>query len=272
MVETPVVAQSPISLNVDGSHLMIPLSVLYFDDQGKLKAERWPLYAANAATVDILLARQIKEGVLRAGTKPATKPAFTGTAVSPGAGVGVAIEISNILPDAATPANSKADFKVTEMETYTGLEPAKLKERLGTASGGGKAPGLVFVSSAAAPEIPEAGVYPMVGDPATVKIPKDGGAGDAFELTSRGGTVDAALTSIEIKDVTAGKFTLVAKWTKNSAALAMTGLAAAYAYSVAITAPADGFRAPVSGTISLSGGADAVAVDPVKSSVTVPAQ
>jgi hypothetical protein len=273
MPETPVVGQSSISFNVSGSHLMIPLSALYFDDKGKLKADHWPLYGANSAAVDTLLARQMKEGVLRAGTKPTAKPSFTATAVSPGAGVGIDIEISNVAPDAGTPANSKADFKITEKETYTGIELAKLKDRVGTAANGGTTPGLVFVS-AGTPDMPTAGVYPMAGNPATVKIPKNGGGGDAFELTSRGGGADAALTSVEIKDVNvpAAKFTLVATWTKSSAALAMTGLAAAFAYSLAITAPAGGLLAPVAGKISLSGGADAVSVNPIKSSVTVPAQ
>lgn len=112
----------------------------------------------------------------------------------------------------------------------------------------------------------------MVGDPAVVKIPKDSGSGDAFEVTSRGGTPDAALTSVEIKDVSGGKFTLIATWTKTSAGLAMNALAAAFAYGVAITAPASGFLAPVAGKISLAGGADAVSVAPIQSSVTVPAQ
>lgn len=274
MPETPVVAQSPISFNVGGSHLMIPLSALYFNDQGKLKADRWPLYAANTATVDALLNRLSKGGVLRAGTKPATKPSFTATAVTAGTAVRIEIEISNSLADLLTPSNSKADFKTTETQTYTGLEPAKVKERIGTAAGGGKSPGLVFVSSAAAPDLPKAGNYPMVGDPAVVDVPKNAGAGTAFSLQSRAGGVSAALTAVEIKDVDAvgGKFTLISKWSKSSAGLAVSGLAAAIDYSVAITPPAGGYRAPVEGKINLAGGADAVAVDAVKSSVIVPAQ
>src|SRR4051794_27463023 len=116
MPETPVVAQAPLSFNVGGTHLMIPLSALYFNDQGKLKADHWPLYGANSAAVDTLLLRLSKEGVLRAGTKLATKPSFTATAVTPGSAVRLEFEISAIAPDAATPPNSKADFKVTETE------------------------------------------------------------------------------------------------------------------------------------------------------------
>jgi hypothetical protein len=52
----------------------------------------------------------------------------------------------------------------------------------------------------------------------------------------------------------------------------MTGLAAVFAYSIAVTAPAGGFLAPVAGKSTLSGGSDAVAVDAVKSSATVLAQ
>jgi hypothetical protein len=274
MSETPVVAQSPISFNVGGTHLMIPLSALYFNDQGQLKADRWPLYGANTSAVDALLGRLRKQGVVRAGTKPATKPSFLATAVTAGTVVRIEIEITNSVQDAATPANSKADFKTTESETYTGLQPAKLKELIGIAAGGGKSPGLVFVSSGGAPALPKAGGYPLTGDPAVVDIPKHAGAGVAFSLQSRAGGPDAALTSVEIKDVDVpgDKFTLTAKWTKTAAALAVSSLAGTIAYSATVTAPADGYKAPVEGTISLSGGADAVAVDAVKSSVIVPAK
>jgi hypothetical protein len=274
MAETPVVAQSPVSLNIGGSHKMIPSTVLYFDDSGALKADRWPEYAPNAALVDALLARLKGEGVIRAGLKPATRPAFLATAVTAGSVVLIEIETAAVVPDTATPANSKADFKVTETETYTGLEPGKAKDKLGTTATDGKNPGLVFISSASAPSLPKAGTYVLAGDPGTINIPKNSGSGDAFVVQARAGGADGALTSVEIKDVdtTANKFTLIAKWTKSASATAMTGLAAAFAYAVTITAPSGGFLAPAPGKVTLTSGSDPVSVDPVKSSATVPAQ
>jgi hypothetical protein len=275
MSETPVLAQSPISFNQGGNHFMIPLSAIYFDDSGALKANRWPLYSTHSAAVDRLLTRLKREGVLRAGQQPAAKPAFTATAITAGATVLIEIEIANVVPDTGAPPNSKADFKVTETDTYTEVETAKLKDIVGVVTGGGKRPGLVFVDSAAAPELPKAGPYAMTaaaaGDPGTVAVLKNTGAGPAFSLQTRANGPDAILTAIEIKDVDvpSSKFTLIAKWTKSANAQAMTGLAGAFVYVVTIAAPAGGFLAPAAGKVVLAGGSDAVAIDAVKASATI---
>ena len=77
---------------------------------------------------------------------------------------------------------------------------------------------------------------------------------------------------MEISDVLGDNFTLIARWTKTSPAVAVSGLAAEIDYVAKVTPPTGGFRAPLEGKISLSGGADAVAVDAVKSSATAPAK
>jgi|GEM_PF-5295550 len=279
MPETPVVAQSVISFNDSGKHLMIPLSALYFDANGALKADRWPLYATYQATVDPLLTRLLKDGTLRKGSTPAARPSFVATAVTPGAtGVLIEIEISNVVPNSATPANSTADFKVTETDTYAGTEVGKLKDVVGTTANGGKRPGLVFVSSAGAPELPAAGTYSMAaaapGDPAKADIPKHSGGGTAFSLQTRANGADAVLTSVQIKDVDQAnnKFTLVVKWTKTQSGQAMNGLGAALAYAVNVSAPAGGFLAPAPGKVVLTGGSDAVSLNAVKASATALAQ
>ena len=278
MPDTPVVSQSPITLNVDGKHMMIPLSALYFDNSGTLKADRWPPYAANQGAVDALLARLQKQGSLKPGRQPAAKPAFTAVAITPGAGVLVEIEVSNVVPNKALPANSKADFKVKETDTYTAIEPGKLKDVIGIISGGGKRPGLVFVSSAGVPELPKNGSYAMAaanaGDPGLAKIPKNNGQPDAFTLQTRSNGPDAVLTAIEIRDadVPSGKFTLIATWTKTSAAQLMSGLTGALGYALTVTPPDGGFLAPAEGKVTLSGGSDAIAIDAAKASATVQAQ
>lgn len=278
MSNTSVVAQSPVWFNVDGTHLMIPLSAIYFDSNGVLKADRWPLFATYQTHVVPLLERLRKGGVLRPGEQAVAKPAFTATAITPGTVATLEVTIANVAPDATTPANSTADITVTETDLYTGLELGTMKATLGETAGAGKRPGLVFVTSAGAPSLPKTGTYPAVaaaaGDPCTITVPNDSGAGDAFELETRADGADAVLTSVEIKDTdaVAGKFTLIAKWSKTAPALAINGIGAAFAYVITVTAPPDGFLAPGAGKVVLAGGADAVAVDPVKASATVLAQ
>jgi len=272
MPETPVLAQSPLSLNANGKQHMIPLSALYFDSTGALKADRWPPYAVVNGPdklVDKFLKRLESEGALQPGKQPAAKPAFTATAVTAG-NVLVQIDIANVAPDAVVAANSKADFVVTETDTYTGLTLATLTGTVGAVANGGSRPGLVFVSSAVG-ALPKNGVYPLAGDPGTVDI-ADGAAGTSFTVTSRAGGADAALTSVEIKNAASGTFTLIATWTKTANAQAMTGLAAAFAYVLTITPPAGGFLAPAAGKIVLTGGSDGLVVSPVKASATVVAQ
>lgn len=278
MSNTPVVAQSPVSFNVNGKQLMIPLSALYFDDSGVLKGDHWPLFATYQADVVPLLERLRKGGALQPGPKALAKPAFTATAITAGSLATIEIEIGNVVPDEATPADSTADISVTETDLYTGLDAATLKDQLGATAGAGKRPGLVFVSSAAAPTLPQDGVYPAVaaapGDPGTITVDDNDGAGDAFELETRGDGADAILTSVEIKntDSVSGKFDLVATWTKTVAGVQVDGIGAAFADVISVTAPPGGFLAPSEGTVVLAGGADAIAVDPVKASATVLSQ
>jgi hypothetical protein len=278
MANTPVVAQSPVSLNVKGTQLMIPLSGLYFDDNGVLKGDHWPLFATYQADVLPQLERLRKNGLVQPAPRAAAKPAFTATAITPGTTATIAIKIANVVPDEAAPANSKADVGVTESDLYTGLDVATLKDELGAAAGAGTRPGLVFVSSAAAPTLPKNGTYPAVaaspGGPGIVKVTADSGGGNAFELTTRTGGPDAVLVSVEIKnaDTASGKFDLVATWVKDVAALAVSGIGAAFDDVITVAAPPGGFLAPGEGTVVLAGGADAVAVAPLKASATVLAQ
>lgn len=275
MPESPAVADSPIMFSTgDGKHLMIPLTSLYFDATGALKADRWPLYTTHQALVDPLLARFRAAGFLRAGPQPPGKPSFRAVAVTTGAaGILAEIEISNVAPNSAAPANSAADFRVTETETYANIEPVNLIGTIGATPNGGNRPGLVFVPSAPPVGLPRAGTYAMTaaapGDPANVDIPKHAGAGNAFALRTRAGGADAPATSVVITvDAPANKFTLVAKWTK-AQNVAMTGLAAAFAYVITVTPPEGGYLAPAAGKTVLSGGSDAVSVDPVKASAIV---
>jgi hypothetical protein len=277
MPELPAVTSSPIAFSsVDGMYFLIPLNGVYFDPAGTLKADRWPLYATHQAIVDPLLAELQRTGVLVPGPETPRKPAFKATAKTPGStGVAVAIEIANVTPNTATPPASTADVKVTETDTYTAIPVDKLVETIGTTANGGKRPGLVFISSAPPLFLPAAGTYAMAaaapGGPATVDVPKHGGGGNAFSLQTRDGGPDAPVVSIEIKDVKPADntFTLIAKWQKSQAGVALTGLGATFAYVIEVAAPDGGFRAPSEGTTTLSGGSDPVSVDPVKASAVI---
>jgi hypothetical protein len=273
MPELPVVAASPVAFSSsDGKYFLIPLSAVYVDQSGTVKADRWPLYATYKTIVDPLIAVLQSNGVLAPGPEPPRKPAFLATAKTPGAsGVAVEIKIGNVVPNTGNPPASIADFTITETDTYTGIPVDKLLEIIGNAANGGKRPGLVFVSSAPPTLLPGPGSFAMAGDPGKVDIPKNGGGGNAFSLQTRDGGADALNVSIQIKDVdtTLNTYTLIAKWTKTQAAVAMSGLAATFAYVVDITAPGGGFLAPAEGTTALSGGSDAIAVNPVKASAVI---
>jgi hypothetical protein len=264
MPNKTVIAQSPVSFGVDGRQMLLPLSTLYFDAGGALKAERWPSYAANKATLDPYLDALRARGVLTAGPATAPNPALKVEAKHGGT-ASIVVIVANVAPNANTPADGTADVTVTETNTYELLTPGTLKSRVGTAAGGGSSPGLVFVSSAAEPLLPKvmaetAMAAVAAGGPATLEVPKRGAAGTAFSLQSRDAGADAILTTVAISsvDAPAGTFTLVVKWTKRVTVTKLSALKAAFAYSVSIEPPDGGIRTPSEGQQQLVGGADPV--------------
>lgn len=278
MSELPVVASSPVAFSsAELKYFLIPLSALYVDQSGVVKADRWPGYnALNSGIIAPLVAQLQSDGILVAGPAPQSKPAFSATAKTPGTtGVDVEITIANVAANAGNPPASTADVTVTETDTYSGVAVDKLVDTIGSSANGGKRPGLVFVSSALPTGLPAAGNYPMhaanPGDPATADIPLNAGGGNAFTLKTRDGGGDAPNVAIQIKDLDAvhNTYTLLARWTKIQNALAMTGLAAAFAFVVDIKAPSGGFLAPAESTTQLGGGSDAIAIDAVKDSAVI---
>lgn len=275
-MSSPATGEGPVAYtDVDGGLHLIPLSALRYDESGALKPEAWPLYAANKAGVDLLLARLQAEGALRKGEAPAAPPALTLTAVGAGSSrVAIDIAITKVVPDAVSPPASLADVTVTETDTYAGLNLAALVAQLGAAAGAGSAPGMAFVSGPAPSVLPEAGTYafapPAPGAPATAAIAKAGG-GVAFTLQARSGSADGALIVATVGDVDAAAktFSLTLVWTKSVTGRAISALAADFAFVVTIAAPAGGYRAPAVGEITLVGGADTIVQPAVKASATV---
>jgi hypothetical protein len=261
-----VLANGPVGFTDTGQQKVIPLPDLYFDiTSGAIKADKWPPYktSSNQAfkdSIDAWLQHLVLNGDLvkdRAESPPA---AMLITAKDAGAsGNSIIIVVSNVRDDTATPPNKIFDMSLTETDTYTGLTPTTITDVLGTTAGGGKKPGLVFVSSAAAPVLPAPGANPLVGDPATVTIDKADTTPGAFDVTAKRGGVDGALTVVTIKDVVGQTFTLVAVWTKSANGIAAAAVATQFAYEINVSAPPGGgaILAPAPGTLVLSGGADA---------------
>lgn len=277
MPERPIASTNPLSFSTtNGNHLMIPVSALYFDDAGNLKADRWPLYTANQTTVDAFLGRLRAAGALQAGPEPPVKPALKATAVTKGAsGVVVEIEFSNVTANTATPASSTADVTVTETNTFTAIEVGKLVDTMGSTASNGSRPGLVFVSSAGVPTLPKDGTYafaaPAAGQPVEANIDEEPGPGTAFTLKARAVDPAGAVTeaTVSSSDAATQTFTLIVTWTRSVAATAISALAAEFANVVTIEAPDGGYRAPTPGKVTLVGGSDAVAVSSVAQSAIV---
>jgi hypothetical protein len=272
----PAVADAPPSFMDDGGkHHMVPLSALSFDAHGALSAHDWPLYATYKAALDPFLRRLVDAGALVPGPAPTAKPALALVAVTPGSsGVNLSLTFANVVPNKAHPPNSTTGLTVTETDTHTAIAVADLVATIGAAAGEGSRPGLVFVSGGAPAGMPVVGVNPLhianPGDPAKVTIPKNGG-GDAFTLQARSNDPDGALITVAIKDVDAGaqRFTMVASWTKTVNAQPVSGLAAQFAFVVTITPPDGGYKSPAAGTVTLSGGTDAVSTPATEASATV---
>lgn len=277
MPERPVATTNPLSFTTaNGNHLMIPTSAMYFDGDGKLQADRWPLYTANKTAVDALLGRLRESGALQAGPEPAVKPALKATAVTKGAsGVVLELEFSNVTEDDTTPASSTTDVKVTETNTYSAIEVGKLVETLGSTAGTGLRPGLVLVSSAGAATLPKDGVYtlaaPGAGQPVEADIDDEPGTGTAFTLRARAVDPAGAVTTAEVQSADADNqtFTLIVTWTRTVTATAVSALAAAFANVVTIEPPDGGYRAPAAGKVYLVGGSDAASVSSVAQSAVV---
>lgn len=273
---TAVLANGPVTFTDDkGSQMAIPLPDLYFDATN-IKADKWPPYKDSASqafkdSVDAWLQYLVRNGELVKDTQAVTGDAMLITAKSPGAtGNSIKIVISNIRDDANVPPNKIFDVTVTETDSYSGLTPATIKDVIGTAAGTGTKPGLVFVSSAAAPALPVAGDSPLAGAPAKVKL-KQADASTAFEVQAKDADADGANTVVTIKNIAGQSFDMVVVWNKTKTGIKASEMQTNFGYELAVAAPPSGttILTPAPGAIVLSGGADAQG--PTKASVIVPA-
>jgi hypothetical protein len=196
------------------------------------------------------------------------------TAASPGStGNFIQITFTGFKPD-VDPAKTKFDVTVIETDTYTGLKPSTIQGILGVSAGAGTLPGLVFVPVIDTTLMPTAGDYPMVAG-TQVQVPKNGGGiGNAFSLQAKTATdgTDEARTKVTIKDVNVADktFTLVATWTKSATGIKAGDIQTNFAYEITVAAPSGlPLVAPAPGSVTLSGGADAVTLPTANASANL---
>jgi len=270
MKERPAFSTGPISFTTTlGQQVFIPLPDLYYDTSGTtLRTDRYPASThPEYAQLAPYLSRLMASGALFAGPESSAKPAFKATALTVGStGLLITIAISKVMPDNVTPANSLADFTVTETETFTGLTKDTLIPTLGSS---GNTASILFVSSAG-PKMPDTGstviLTTTAGNPWTADIKQKDGTTIAFSLTSRGKSdaSDATATKVTatISAVTATTFTLTVSYTKTITAQSITAQSTSFSMILTIVPvpPAGSFLAPAEGTITLVGGSDGLSI------------
>ena len=273
-MSTQVIGSGPIGFtNSDGNQVFIPLSALYFDAGGQIKADKWSSYTAkNKSTVDVLLKELVEGGFLLPVAESPMKPAMLIKAAISGAiGNHIQVVFSKIVVDSITPANSTFDSTITVKDTYVGMSfdstsSSFIKKVLGTETIAGIISSLVHVKDADTPSLPKQGSYVLTGGGAAVKASKaiDGDpSGTAFTLEAWKNGADGQYITATISqvDATAKTFTLVIEWKQP----VITGIKAAdlptklvgdgLVLKVSQSGGAN-FAIPVLGSIILSGGAD----------------
>lgn len=255
--------------NSSGSQVSIPLTAFTFDASGNLVVNPNWTTVANAAPASALLTYLRAQGLLVPAPAASPKPAAIIKAVDPGpGGNNIVITIANITPSSnGDPTKTTFDITVTEMESYTGLTMATLTGIVGTSSGSGSKPGLVYVKSVANPTGLPATLAstPLTGGGAGVKAHlgiNDGAAALVFTLEARDPGADGSLIHIAI---TAGgsTFDMTAQWTQTVTGVKIATfqslVTAHLGYEITAAAPAGGvFSVPTALTTQLSGGAGSV--------------
>jgi hypothetical protein len=281
VVNIPVLGGSPVAFtDPDGNQREIPLSQLYFDSNGNIKASNWPPYSTYRSIVDPWLAYLVAQKLLTLGAMPASKPALVISAREPGV-AGNAVNVTFANPTSNPDPNlATVDTSVSVTQSWSGLTAERLASVLGTGAGTGSQPGLVFLK----PPPPAAGTMPAAGPvaasgtgPVNFDIPKEGGS-TAFRLqplfNDPQEADDAKLLAVTVGDVDATNksFSLVVTWTKSKTASLhdlITNTSNPFAYVVSFAAPAGGLAGPPNaGKITLQGGADSRTLPSITATAT----
>lgn len=273
MAKTRVRGNGPIEITDSGGHLVaLPLSALFFDG-GQLQASG-ALYSAHKAAFDPLLRELSDEGLIVPDVQPPPVAAVVVTAKNPGAaGNDIQLTFSNIRANPSDNTQTILDATLTQRDVYPRVDLTTLGTVLGTSSATGSPAGLVFLSSSGTPTAPKEGIYAADTTSGVVKVAKAAGSGNAFQLTFRVADTAATMTvEVSAWDAATGAFGLAATWTKTLTGIQISELDANASFGAMITAaaPPDGsLGVPASGTIILTGGADATDAKPASATAMV---
>lgn len=266
MAKTRALAAQPVAFSdvSTGTQWFISMSAIQFEDgvPKVIVSELPATLRAKQLKIEARLKELADVGVLLKRTEQPAEPAMKVEANSSGAaGNKVSVEVSNVRPDPGDPARIIFDVEVTETNNYDGLTVATVESTLGTAAG----TGLVYAEANSAVALPKAGEYTLVAGAnaaarASLEVPKTDSTPRSFKVLSRGTGPDGVSTTITISsvDAAAGTFAMTVVWSKAVPNLDTAGVAAAFSYAVAITAPDGGaLKAPAKGIYNLTGGNDA---------------
>jgi len=265
-----VLGSGPVDFTTaSGIQLSIPLSALYFDSTGTIQTDKWPewgspvLTAKDKSGITNWLAYLVQQSLLVPGTAPLPPPAILIQAAEAGSsGNNIIVEIDTVTP--GTPVGTTtANVTVTETDTYPGITIETVANVIGRTAGGGSQPGLVFLASPGDPTaVPTAGTFALAEQPPAGSGIFQHDFNNNFVVQARGTGADAGLTTVAISNVGGdGAFTLTATWKKPATPtpVALQDLEATFKYELDISAPQPaGFAVPSAGTVSLTGGSDAV--------------
>ena len=283
-MSSQVIGNGPIGFtDSNGSQRFIPLSVLEFSD-GKISAEKWPLYKANEDIVKAILEDLVDNGFLRPGPSPPAKPAMVLKAAVPGAaGNSIRVVFSNLEVD-PDPDKTTFDATITAKDPYVGLNydqnppEAFIKNVLGTEKLAGTSPTVICVKDETISQPPTAGSYQLENGDNETKSGKaiNAASGTAFtvEAWKKGSEGNNITVTISDVDPDTSTFTLVVELkpltipniTLNNLKTLLQGSGIV----LTVTEPDEGFALPALGTIGLSGGSDAK--DAASASATIVAK
>jgi len=284
-----VIGSGPIGFtDKEGKQQFIPLSQLYFNDDGEVTVKVGQLYNDNKKVVDALLKNLVAGGFLKSAPTLPPKPAIVIKAAIPGAkGNTIQVTFSNFhnIPTGQHPVNiTTFNAEIIAKATYSNLnlDPSSasfIEKVLGVGATPGISPGLVRIKETAPAGTP---IQPKPIETPTELVQPTPPVKKHFLVVEQEGSPSKPAFTLEawkegddgknikitlIPDVgsTTKNFTLVVEWAQKILDLTPDNLVSKLAgeegkeFVIKVSPPegANSFGIPAPGTIVLSGGADA---------------
>jgi len=276
---TQVTGNGPLEFtNANGRQISIPLSALYFDQNGTLQVDStWATASGLKPNAGVLGYAQ-SEGMITPAPAPPPFAAMIIKAADQGAGGNnIVVAISDTSP-ATDPTQTTFSITVTETDVYEGLTAATIESTLGssTVSGStlvpvktGTSPGLVQVEAGSVDTsgFPNALTKASLnGDPAELAVDGEGSPAVVFTLLAKKAGADGATTVIDISPDTSSPpsssnptFTLNANWSRMISDVTLGTLVSTiqseFGYEITVSLPGSGaYSVPALASSTLSGG------------------